>query len=380
MSRAALALAGLLAIAGCREPEGPPRAQGATPLPSKFSDAEFWRIATEFSEPEGTWDSDNFLSDERGFQRVIPELQATLPQGGVYIGVGPEQNFTYVAALRPRVAFLVDIRRGNLLLHLFYKALFELSADRAEFLSKLFARPRPAGLQAGTDIAGLLEAYRAVKASEPHFRSTLATIRDHLAKTHAFPLSADDLRGIERVAHAFFTAGPDLDYNFPRERYGTGRVGGEPFPTYAELMTATDPAGRPRSYLASDENFEVVAALQRNNALIPLVGDFAGPRTLRALARFVADYGATVIAFYTSNVELYLFRSDAWKRFYANVATIPVTAGSTFIRFCPDRVMSAPDRLPGPGCTTRLGTISDLVKAATSGELRDYYDVIERSR
>ena len=380
MSRAALALAGLLALAGCREREEPPRPPAATPLPSTYSAAGFWQIATGFSEPDGTWDSDNFLSDERGYQRVIPELQATLPQGGVYVGVGPEQNFTYVAALRPKVAFIVDIRRGNLLLHLFYKALFEISEDRAGFLSKLFARPRPAGLKADANVSELFEAYRAVKASEPLFQRTLVEIRDRLTNVHAFPLSADDLLGIERVAHAFFTAGPDLDYNFPQERFGSGRVGGEPFPTYAELMTATDPAGRPRSYLASEENFQTVAALQRNNALIPLVGDFAGPKTLRALARFVADHGATVTAFYTSNVELYLFRSDAWKRFYANVATFPVAVGSTFIRFCPDRVMSAPDRLPGPGCTTRLGAIADLVKAVASGEVRDYYDVIERSR
>ncbi len=377
MSRAALALAGLLAFSGCANPEAPQRQ--SDPLPPKFSDAEFWRMATEFSEPDGRWDSDNFLSDERGYQRVIPELEATLPEGGVYVGVGPEQNFTYIAALRPTVAFVVDIRRGNLLLHLYYKALFEMSADRAEFLSRLFARPL-AGAQADMDVARLFEICRAATASEPLFKQTLDQVRDRLTQTHAFPLTADDLRGIEKVARAFFTAGPDLDYNFPLERYGSGRVGGEPFPTYAELMTATDPAGRARSYLASEKNFQAVAALQRNNALIPLVGDFAGPRTLRAVARFVADHGATVTAFYTSNVELYLFRSEAWKRFYENVATFPVDATSTFIRFCPDRVMSAPDRLPGPGCTTRLSPIADLVRAVGSGDVTDYYDVIEKSR
>ena len=64
----------------------------------------------------------------------------------MYLGVGPEQNFTYITAVRPRMAFILDIRRGNLQEHLLYKALFELSADRAEFLSRLFSRPRAAGL------------------------------------------------------------------------------------------------------------------------------------------------------------------------------------------------------------------------------------------
>ena len=67
------------------------------------------------------------------------------------MGVGPEQNFTYIAVTRPAIAFIVDIRRGNLDLHLMYKALFELSADRADFVSRLFSRKRPAGPAADVD-------------------------------------------------------------------------------------------------------------------------------------------------------------------------------------------------------------------------------------
>ena len=65
--------------------------------------------------------------------------------GGVYLGVGPEQNFTYIAALKPKMVFITDIRRGNLHMQLMYKALFELSADRAEFVSRLFTKKRPGG-------------------------------------------------------------------------------------------------------------------------------------------------------------------------------------------------------------------------------------------
>jgi hypothetical protein len=39
---------------------------------------------------------------------------------GVYVGVGPYQNFTYISALDPDIAFVVDIRRKNLLHHLLY--------------------------------------------------------------------------------------------------------------------------------------------------------------------------------------------------------------------------------------------------------------------
>ena len=76
--------------------------------------------------------------------------------GGAYIGVSPEQNFSYMAALQPRIAFILDIRRENLDLQLLYKALFELSADRADFVSRLFSRPRPAGLASSANVKEIL--------------------------------------------------------------------------------------------------------------------------------------------------------------------------------------------------------------------------------
>src|SRR5206468_3785081 len=112
----------------------------------EISDAEFWRLSSGLSEPAGSFPSDNFVSNEQRFQEVIPSLAQSATMGGAYLGVGPDQNFTYIAALRPRVAFILDIRRQNLWLQLLYKALIELSHDRAELLSRLFSRPRPPGL------------------------------------------------------------------------------------------------------------------------------------------------------------------------------------------------------------------------------------------
>jgi len=112
-------------------------------LPAQLSDEEFWKLSNELSEPDGTFRSDNLLSNESYFQFVIPHLLELLKTGNVYMGVGPEQNFTYIAALKPKMVFLVDIRRGNFDLQLMYKALFEMSADRADFVSKLFSKKRP---------------------------------------------------------------------------------------------------------------------------------------------------------------------------------------------------------------------------------------------
>src|SRR2546430_14944461 len=101
---------------------------------------------SEFSEPNGYFRADNFVSNETTFQYVIRELKKVTP-GGVYLGVGPDQNFTYVVAMRPKIAIIFDIRRQNMLQHLMYKALIEMSSDRADFISRLFSRKRPEGLE-----------------------------------------------------------------------------------------------------------------------------------------------------------------------------------------------------------------------------------------
>ena len=126
--RRVLALAGVALVIGL--------SAAAASLPARLGDQEFWRLVSDSSEPDGTFRSDNLLSNELGFQFVVPELARTTKAGRAYMGVGPEQNFTYIVATKPAMAFIVDIRRGNLDLHLLYKALFEMSVDRADFVSR----------------------------------------------------------------------------------------------------------------------------------------------------------------------------------------------------------------------------------------------------
>ena len=118
----------------------PTSRSAAEALPQRLDDRTFWSLVSEFSEPSGFFRPDNLVSNETAFQHVIPTLVTQVTPVSAYLGVGPDQNFTYIAALRPRIAFIVDIRRQNLLLHLMYKGLVELSPDRATLLSRLFSR------------------------------------------------------------------------------------------------------------------------------------------------------------------------------------------------------------------------------------------------
>jgi len=370
----ALALIVLVGLVALRPGSRP----GADTLPSRLSDEAFWALITDFSEPDGYFRSDNFLSNEKAFQRVLPTLTAALPAGGAYLGVGPEQNFTYLVALRPKLAFIVDIRRGNLHEHLLYKAFIEMSSDRAEFLSRLFARRRPADLSAAAPIDTMMDAYRDVSPDLEFFYENFQAAADWLVKRHGFGLSTTDLDGIQYVYNAFYEGGPDLNYSFSN---GGGGFGGQ-FPTYAELMAETDDRGEQRSYLATEANFRALAQMEKDNAVVPLVGNFAGPKALRSVGRYLKTHGATVTAFYTSNVEMYLFQqADDWRNFYANVASLPVDGSSTFIRSVSNRGFQfrAPSPVPGARSSTRLSSIADLVRAFERGSIRGYADVVAMS-
>ena len=72
--------------------------------------------------------------------------------------------------------------------------------------------------------------------------------------------------------------------------------------------------------------------MQTKNLIIPIVGDFAGPKALREVGAFVKEPSANVTAFYVSNVEDYLRTNGVWQKFCANVATIPIDTSSLFIR------------------------------------------------
>jgi hypothetical protein len=310
----------------------PPIAGIADTLPAELSDRVFWSLTERISEPDGYFRSnsgstDNLLSNENELSTVAAALAKRIKPSGVYLGVGPEQNFTYIAAIRPRIAFITDIRRGNLHLHLMYKALFEMSSNRADFVARLFNRKRPAGLSAQSTASELMSAYLRVNpGDEAEFSANLKSITDHLTKRRALPLGTEDLAGIEYVYRNFHRFGPGINYTSS----SNGRSSGV---TYAALISSRDAVtNAERSYLASEENFTAVKAMQGRNLIVPIVGDFAGPKALRAVGAFLRDRGATVTAFYVSNVEDYLRTSGVWPKFCGNVAAMPLDAASAFIR------------------------------------------------
>jgi hypothetical protein len=341
-------------------------------IPKSISDAEFWRLISDLSETGGVFPL-QFMSNEDSAQFVIPKLKDSVKKNGVYVGVGSEQNFTYMAAIEPRFAFIVDIRRDNMIEHLMYKALFELSSDRADFLSRLFARRRPEGLNAKSTVKTLFDAYHLVSVDERYYDDNLRAVIERLTKTHGFPLTDTDKADVGRMLNAFRTAGPDSLKGF----------GDTTNPTYAQLMSASDLEGHQQSYLASEENFKVVMDLEKRNLVVPLVGDFAGQKALVGVGQFLKDHNAVVNVFYVSNVERYLFdQADHGKVFYANVAKMPRDASSLFIRSVTSDI-SVRLGIPIPTSTAKwrtfLYSINDCLDAYNGGKIPSYRELFTAS-
>ncbi|MDB4881853.1 MAG: hypothetical protein JWL95_619 [Gemmatimonadetes bacterium] len=372
-------------------------------VPARLADSTFWRLMHDYSETWGTFRSENFVSNESSLQWVIPELTRRVKPGGVYLGVAPDQNFTYITALAPSIAFIVDIRHQNAVEHLMYKALIEASKNRAEFLAALFARAPLTNVDTMSTAAALFDALANQPADSARYRENLRAITDRLSRVHGFALSDSERTSLGCVYGAFFTQGPALTYNFASEcrnpgpngygyrgypmggpGYGGGVRGGYGMPSYLAMLTESDSAGVNWSYLGSERSFRALKEMEERNLIVPLTGDFAGDRALRAVGQWAREHGATVTTFYVSNVEQYLFQQDsAAARFYRNVATLPLDSTSTFVRsFAAGRYMGGDVSLqlkPQSAAGRSLQLVSPMLetlRAFEAGKLATWGDVI----
>lgn len=355
----------------------PAMAVQTTALPAEISDKDFWRMIVDLSEPGGTYPYENFVSNELQYQDVVPALKATTKPGRVYIGVGPEQNFTYASVLQSKLAFVIDIRRQNMVEMLMYKALFDMSPNRADFVSNLFSRPRPAGLDTKTTPAALFTAYESAKVDPDLSAKNLTAIKAYMTK-HGYELTSEDIRSIDKVFDAFTRGGPGINYYFASAApvgLGPSREG-----TYTRMMNTTDSTGHNSSFLATEENYLNVREMQRKNRIVPLVGDFAGPAVIRNVGRFLTEHKATVGAFYISNVETYL--SDPQKQtFYENVATLPVDSSSMFIR----HILGNPARglswwRMGMSNVSTIAPMSEFINQIKSGRRPTFQEIVRETK
>ena len=337
---------------------------------------EFAQLVERLSEKAGYFGSDNLISNELSYQHVLGRLAKMNVQGGVYLGVGPDQNYTYMAQIKPRLAIMTDIRRDAMLQHLLYKALFMMSRNRVEYLSLLFARPLPRDFKKWNDrpIRDLVDYFDRT----PLDQKLADKLRDDVHKklaTFGLTLSPRDIETIDEVHRAFYTDCLEVRYTI-RDR-PTGRF----FPAYRDILLEKDLDGRHRNYFANEADLQVIKGMHDRNQIIPITADLSGTKGVKAVGDFLKEIGEKVSAFYVSNVEFYLWRYDTMPKFVENLKSLPIDDRSVIIRSYFNYAYYTnvhPQTIDNYFSVQILQTIDSMLKDYENDGYNSYFDLTTR--
>jgi hypothetical protein len=350
--RAVPLLALLLALAFCSRRE-------KTAIP-------FDELVETLSEKGGYFDTDNLISNEAAYVQVVPILTAV---GGVYIGVGPEQNFQYIGRLRPKWAFIVDVRRDNMLHHLLLNAILVKAKTPYEYLCWLFSRRCGETVAPGAAFGDMMAAFERSEPDEKLFEQNFSALMKHVHENLRVPLEERDEKVMEFIYHTFFDEQLDLRFK------SLGRPPMPYHPSYRGLLLAQGVDDKPAHFLSRPDDYDYVRKLAVDGHLIPVVGDFAGPHALRAVGDFAREQGEKVTAFYVSNVEFYLMRSDSFPTYVENVRSLPRSDSSQFIRAYFSYGYPHPAALPGLRSTLVREKMDRFFQLYDQGSYSSFWDV-----
>jgi len=350
----------------------------ATTLPaqSRTTDSltarDFAALSARLSDAGGAFDTDNLISNERSLLHPLPELDRRRVRGGVYVGVGPDQNFNYIARVAPRLAIISDIRRDNLLHHLLFKALFTVARSRQEFLAIWLGRPMPRVAVDGMPIDSLVAWAARTAVTEESRAAALRTVRSRVM-SFDIALSDSDVATIERFHRTFITQGVGLRFT------STGRPPQWYYPTLGQLLAERDTRGQQVSYLATDSAFRVVQSLERRNLIVPVVGDLSGA-VLGKLADVMRERGEALSVLYTSNVEDYLIRDGRFPLFVRGVRAMPRQPNAVLIRSWFGGPGSHPLNVDGYYTTQLVESVAGFVADPSVERVRRYGELVGRVR
>ncbi len=337
---------------------------------------QFGQLSEKLSEPNGYFDSDNLISNETSYLHVMGKLRQMKLAGGAFIGVGPDQSFSYIAQIRPNIVFMVDIRRDNLLQHTMFKSLFTLAQNRLEYLCLLFGKPVPADVKAwnSRSIQDIVAYLDKTTKDQKLFDATKARVQAKV-KSFGLKLDATELDTINRIHAAFFAEGPDLKFT------SKGRPSRYYYPNYRDLLLEKDLTGKQTNYLVNEDDFQFLKSLEERNLVIPVVGNLGGGHALKSIAAYLNERGEKVSAFYTSNVEFYLMRgygAEDFDKSAANVKSLPRNERSVIIRsyFNGTWGYAHPQTVSGFYSTQLLQTMDSFVKEYSAGGYQSYTDLV----
>jgi hypothetical protein len=334
--------------------------------------AEWVILVKECSEQNSPFFSDNLVSNESSYLQVAETLESA-PKGLAYIGVGPEQNFSYIAMVEPSFAFIVDCRRDNVTLHLLYKALFEEASSRTEWVSLLFGREYNPKIEteAATSVEALFDRIFCQRSDKSTFAESHTRLRRRLNVLSGLRSLSLDFRALERFHRRFFQQGLEITFELHTPNQ-------QRYPTLRSLFLARTSDGRERSFLATAEAYESVRRLHLENRVIPVVGDFTGYKTFTKISEFLRQRGLSAGVVYASNVEQMVWEQRRWRHWVRNLNALPLAPEALVVRTYIDQGRAHPQQMTGHRTTTLVRPVLELLEQQRRRPYQSHWDLVAR--
>jgi hypothetical protein len=327
---------------------------------------EFRRLFA-LSQPGDKFISDNVVSNETSLLQPAAELVAV--HGGAYIGVGPEQNYTYIALSRPEIAFILDLRRDNALLHLLYKTLFDMATSRVQFLCLLFGRPYDSKLEPepNAHADALLAAVDRVEQDRAWFDRQHGLLIERL-RSYGLGLSSADIQRIDHMHELFFLKQLEIRFELHKNSW-------RKYPSLGSLLLLRTPHGQ-GTFVDSNDAFQFVQNLHRRHRIVPLVGDVSERQPLGTIADELARRVLSLRAFYISNVEQYLLGRPNFTGWLGNLRRLPHDEQSILLRCYLDQGRPHPRQEPGRRTTSLAHRLGVFLESTKDGPPRSYFALV----
>jgi hypothetical protein len=324
----------------------------------------FWNILKRLDDPPtGPSSADNLMTNEDSVASVVDEISKVVPKGQVYLGVGPDQNYSLMAHLEPSYGFILDYRKKNQLLHLLQKALVENSADRHAYLEHFWNRNLPELPLSLNDI----EKEFKILAKQPQNELLVQSAKELVTQTMSKWNILNDKEFHEIATIQARLAGPGPDARFLALKM---------YPTLGSLITMPSRSGQPSHWLASDRTYAAIRKMQLSDQILPIVGDWAGPGAIRRLAEHLKMNQLQVGCIYISDVEFFLLRGGLFQKYLENLSALPRHPESKIIRTS-TRELNHTERVSGRSSTTVVRSLSRFLKSAKTGKIESWEDLFD---
>jgi len=256
--------------------EPPPAPSVDTPGPLAPELARLFASIPPDPEPEQLTNDKHYLISNEAHLDLW--AQAVRDRGGLYAGVGTDQNYVLMGWARPRVAVLFDFDQVVVDLQLAYWALLRAADTPARFIA--LWDPKPSARRA---------AYQAIEAAYPEGRDRRRALRAwRRARRLVF-------KRLKRSARRFAKAGV-------------------------------------ASFLDDRAQYDAVRQLVLEGRVFAVRGDLLASKTVRALAQAARDAHVPVRVFYLSNTEMYF---NYVRGFRPNMLALPFDERSVVLRTLP---------------------------------------------